>query len=129
MASKSQEIVIRRVRANKKHAAHGGAWKVAFADFTLAMMAFFMVLWIMQVADQKERETVVKYLNGELYPSGDINPFDLRNIPSIIDLEGQPAMQQPVCRHRPMVTRCAGLRAVPVFQRENGRLEPEWAPS
>ena len=96
MASKSQEIVIRRVRANKKHAAHGGAWKVAFADFTLAMMAFFMVLWIMQVADQKERETVVKYLNGELYPSGDINPFDLRNIPSIIDLEGQPAMQQPV---------------------------------
>ena len=42
------EIIIRR-RSKKGHDdAHGGAWKVAFADFTLAMMALFMVLWIVQ---------------------------------------------------------------------------------
>ena len=96
MAPRQETIIVRRARAGKQHGAHGGAWKVAFADFTLAMMALFLVLWIMQVADQKERETVVKYLNGELYPSGDINPFDLRNIPSLIDLQGQPSVQQPV---------------------------------
>lgn len=42
------EIIIKR-RGKKGHDdAHGGAWKVAFADFTLAMMALFMVLWIIQ---------------------------------------------------------------------------------
>jgi len=43
-----REIIIRR-RSKKGHGdEHGGAWKVAFADFTLAMMALFMVLWIIQ---------------------------------------------------------------------------------
>ncbi|MGE4407640.1 OmpA family protein [Pseudomonas sp.] len=42
------EIIVRR-RSKKGHEdEHGGAWKVAFADFTLAMMALFMVLWIIQ---------------------------------------------------------------------------------
>ena len=42
------EIIIKR-RSKKGHGdEHGGAWKVAFADFTLAMMALFMVLWIIQ---------------------------------------------------------------------------------
>lgn len=42
------EIIIKR-RSKKGHEQeHGGAWKVAFADFTLAMMALFMVLWIIQ---------------------------------------------------------------------------------
>ncbi|MCQ4233658.1 OmpA family protein [Pseudomonas stutzeri] len=42
------EIIVRR-RSKKGHGdEHGGAWKVAFADFTLAMMALFMVLWIIQ---------------------------------------------------------------------------------
>ncbi|WP_217475496.1 OmpA family protein [Stutzerimonas stutzeri] len=42
------EIIIKR-RGKKGHGdEHGGAWKVAFADFTLAMMALFMVLWIIQ---------------------------------------------------------------------------------
>lgn len=43
-----REIIIKR-RGKKGHdEGHGGAWKVAFADFTLAMMALFMVLWIVQ---------------------------------------------------------------------------------
>jgi len=41
-----KEIVVRR-RSRKSHEeAHSGAWKVAFADFTLAIMSLFMVLWI-----------------------------------------------------------------------------------
>ncbi|CAD2266618.1 hypothetical protein B6N17_013190 [Stutzerimonas stutzeri] len=43
-----REVIVRR-RTKKGHGdEHGGAWKVAFADFTLAMMALFMVLWIIQ---------------------------------------------------------------------------------
>jgi len=47
-AGGDHEIIIKR-RGKKGHDdEHGGAWKVAFADFTLAMMALFMVLWIIQ---------------------------------------------------------------------------------
>jgi chemotaxis protein MotB len=48
-ADKDREITIVKRRSKKGHDdGHGGAWKVAFADFTLAMMALFMVLWIIQ---------------------------------------------------------------------------------
>ena len=42
------EIIIKRRGKKGGHDEHGGAWKVAFADFTMAMMALFMVLWIIQ---------------------------------------------------------------------------------
>lgn len=40
------EVIIKRRGRKNSHEEHGGAWKVAFADFTMAMMALFMVLWI-----------------------------------------------------------------------------------
>lgn len=45
MAAKAQPIVIKRVKGHGGH--HGGAWKVAYADFVTAMMALFIVLWLM----------------------------------------------------------------------------------
>ena len=52
-------IIIKRKKAHK-HAHHGGAWKVAFADFVTAMMAFFMVMWIMSLSDE-EKQIVQAY--------------------------------------------------------------------
>ncbi|MGS0695248.1 flagellar motor protein MotB [Shewanella sp. 0m-4] len=96
MAIRPEPIVIRRKKRSKAKAGHGGAWKVAFADFTLAMMALFMVLWIMQIADQQERTMIVQYLNGDLYDNGSINPFNLSGAPSMLDFQGSIAIQQAV---------------------------------
>jgi chemotaxis protein MotB len=53
-------IIIRKKR--KGHAAHhGGAWKVAYADFVTAMMAFFLVMWLLTQADLKLRSQVAQY--------------------------------------------------------------------
>ncbi|HRT67532.1 MAG TPA: flagellar motor protein MotB, partial [Bacteroidota bacterium] len=41
--SKEQPIIIKKVKKYKRHDAHGGAWKVAYADFVTAMMALFIV--------------------------------------------------------------------------------------
>lgn len=57
--------IIKRASRREHHAPHGGAWKVAFADFTLAMMALFMVLWIMGSVSEEERKEVVARLTGE----------------------------------------------------------------
>lgn len=43
------------------HGAHGGAWKVAYADFVTAMMALFMVLWLLSSADSTTREALSSY--------------------------------------------------------------------
>src|SRR6188472_3487021 len=48
-------IIIKKKKAH--HAAHhGGSWKVAYADFVTAMMAFFMVMWIMGLSDDAKAQ-------------------------------------------------------------------------
>ena len=44
--SKGQPIVIVKKKGEGHHGHHGGAWKVAYADFVTAMMAFFLVMWL-----------------------------------------------------------------------------------
>jgi chemotaxis protein MotB len=51
-------IIIRKKHAG--HAAHGGAWKVAYADFVTAMMALFIVLWLMS-SSEKVKDAVAEY--------------------------------------------------------------------
>ncbi len=49
-------IVIKKKKAKGHAAHHGGSWKVAYADFVTAMMAFFMVMWIIGLSDQSRKE-------------------------------------------------------------------------
>lgn len=42
---------------------HGGAWKIAFADFMTAMMALFLVLWLVNAANEQTRKAVASYFN------------------------------------------------------------------
>lgn len=59
-------IIIRRKKAG--HAGHhGGAWKVAYADFVTAMMALFIVLWLMS-SDKEVQESVSAYFNNPTGP-------------------------------------------------------------
>ena len=83
----THEIIVKR-RSKKNHDGnHGGAWKVAFADFTLAMMALFMVLWIVQ--PQNEAQTVAAdHMSNPLIDGGagvfdgsSRTPLDLDGIP------------------------------------------------
>lgn len=62
---KEHTRIIKRSSRKSHDAFHGGAWKVAFADFTLAMMALFMVLWIMGSVTEEERKEIVSQLNGQ----------------------------------------------------------------
>ena len=58
------EIVIIRRHNNDDHeGAHGGVWKVAFADFMTALMAFFLVLWIVNSTSKETRSSVARYFN------------------------------------------------------------------
>src|SRR3954470_1100449 len=58
--------IIKRKKA-AAHAHHGGAWKVAYADFVTAMMALFIVLWLMS-SDKEVQEAISAYFNNPTGP-------------------------------------------------------------
>src|SRR5882724_9675325 len=64
MAGKTPPIIIKKKVSHGGH--HGGAWKVAYADFVTAMMALFIVLWLLN-STPKVKEAVSGYFND---PSG-----------------------------------------------------------
>ncbi len=56
-------IVVRRTR-RKKHGHHGGAWKVAYADFVTAMMAFFLVMWLLGIGTREQKAAISEYFRN-----------------------------------------------------------------
>ena len=56
-------VVVRRARGPHADTHHGGAWKIAFADFMTAMMAFFLVLWIISATDKNTKTLIARYFN------------------------------------------------------------------
>jgi len=59
----SQPLVIVRRRRAAEDSHHGGVWKIAYADFMTAMMAFFLVMWLINAADKKTIVQVAAYFN------------------------------------------------------------------
>ncbi len=57
------EIIIVRRRVVSEEAHHGGAWKIAYADFVTAMMAFFLVLWILNSTNKDSQTIIARYFN------------------------------------------------------------------
>ncbi|MFQ5765297.1 MAG: flagellar motor protein MotB [Rhodospirillales bacterium] len=55
-----QPVIIKRIKKGG-HAAHGGAWKIAYADFVTAMMAFFLLLWLLNSVTQEQLEGISNY--------------------------------------------------------------------
>src|SRR5438876_8713409 len=54
-------LIIKKVKRSKGAAHHGGAWKVAYADFVTAMMAFFLLLWLLNVTTDVQKRGIADY--------------------------------------------------------------------
>ena len=81
MSEPGATIIVKRVR-KRGHGHHGGAWKVAYADFVTAMMAFFLVMWIIGVGTRQQKAAISEYFknpsatpgNATLAPPGKMGP-------------------------------------------------------
>ncbi|HBF31730.1 MotB family protein [Rhizobium sp.] len=60
---KNEVIVIKRHGGGDHDGAHGGAWKIAYADFMTAMMAFFLVMWLVNASNEQTKASVASYFN------------------------------------------------------------------
>ena len=56
-------VIVRRGRGEGEEGHHGGVWKIAYADFMTAMMAFFLVMWLINAANEETKAAVASYFN------------------------------------------------------------------
>lgn len=82
MSGGNQPIIVKRI---KKSAGgkHGGSWKIAFADFAVAMMAFFLVMWLLSSATPEQLKAISGYFQDPIGYSESASPY-------VIDLGGTP---------------------------------------
>jgi chemotaxis protein MotB len=82
-------IVIKRIEEGGR-AHHGGAWKVAYADFVTAMMAFFLLMWLLNATTEEQRRGLADYFNPSAAlassTSGSGMPFGGRTPHSVGDM-------------------------------------------
>ncbi len=61
MAVSDRPILIKKVKKSGGGGHHGGAWKVAYADFVTAMMAFFLLMWLINTTDPEQKRGIAEY--------------------------------------------------------------------
>jgi len=64
-SKKLQPIIIKRIKKSG-HVAHGGAWKIAYADFVTAMMAFFLLMWLLGSTTDGDKKGIADYFQSPL---------------------------------------------------------------
>ncbi|HOW47208.1 MAG TPA: flagellar motor protein MotB [Rubrivivax sp.] len=64
-AKKLQPIIVKRVKKGG-HGHHGGAWKIAYADFVTAMMAFFLLMWLLGSTSEGDKKGIADYFQAPL---------------------------------------------------------------
>src|SRR6201996_281396 len=61
MAYGGQPIVVKKIKKGGAPGHHGGAWKVAYADFVTAMMAFFLLMWLINTTSPEQKRGIADY--------------------------------------------------------------------
>jgi chemotaxis protein MotB len=64
-AKKLQPIIVKKIKKGG-HGHHGGAWKIAYADFVTAMMAFFLLMWLLGSTTEGDKKGIADYFNSPL---------------------------------------------------------------
>ncbi len=85
----SEIVIIRRPNTLDTESAKGGVWKIAFADFMTAMMAFFLVLWLINVTDEETRAGIASYFNPVKLAEATVDKKGLRD-PLDTEKDGTP---------------------------------------
>ena len=68
--NKERPIIIVKRKVNGGGGHHGGAWKVAYADFVTAMMAFFLVMWLVNSITKEQRAALFEYFKNPAMEEG-----------------------------------------------------------
>lgn len=82
-----QPIIIKKIKKGG-HESHGGVWKLAYADFVTAMMAFFLLMWLLGTTTEPERRGIAEYFQDPFKASAEEKGADIGDRTSIIQAGG-----------------------------------------
>jgi chemotaxis protein MotB len=121
MASTEQPIIIKKKRRGGHHGHHGGAWKVAYADFVTAMMAFFLVMWILGLSEPSKKHLAKFFRDPGLMEAsaGSRIPMDVQLQSGSEGEEGNGAGTEGVRDNDGKVFRDAASASIPESVRES----------
>ena len=92
----NEPVIIKKI-IKKGHAHHGGAWKLAYADFVTAMMAFFLLMWLLGSTNEKTRKGIAEYFQdpykASMIDKGQIPTLDEIK-PTEMDLQAEKASEK-----------------------------------
>jgi chemotaxis protein MotB len=88
------QIVVRRGHAEEE-GHHGGVWKIAYADFMTAMMAFFLVMWLVNASNTEMKASVASYFNPIKLSDNVIRKKGLRDVDGKANAEEEAKAQKP----------------------------------
>ncbi|RTQ33401.1 motility protein MotB [Variovorax gossypii] len=96
MSDEKPRVIFKHVHKGKHGGAHGGGWKIAYADFMTAMMAFFLVMWLLSISSPKQREGIAEHFRMPLrvaLSGGDKSSLSTSMIPGggadVMHVEGE----------------------------------------
>lgn len=123
-------IVVRRGK-RQKHGHHGGAWKVAYADFVTAMMAFFLVMWLLGIGTREQKAAISEYFQNPsmtpgtatMAPPGKFGQGGASD--SMIKLGGAMDISHGPGKDRHGATKATGTAATGSAKRDSKEIEKE----
>lgn len=90
-----QNVIIKKVKKANHEAHHGGGWKVAYADFMTAMMAFFLLLWLITMVAPEKRARVSNYFKHfSIFEKSGNTFLDMKKAPKV-NLVGADSLEEP----------------------------------
>lgn len=119
MNQDGQKVIVVKKKVKGRHEHHGGAWKVAYADFVTAMMAFFLVMWLLSM-NQEGKDLIQGYFSNPIgfsqsFGGGGVNPLSRGTSPAGL----------PVNRPIMMTKEFQKARFEETAERLEGKLESE----
>ncbi len=90
--AEQQPIIVKKIKKGG-HGHHGGAWKLAYADFVTAMMAFFLLMWLLGTTSDPERKGIAEYFQDPFKASHE-GGGDVGDRTSIIQAGGSDLVTQ-----------------------------------
>lgn len=118
-----QPIIIKKIKKGGGH--HGGAWKVAYADFVTAMMAFFLLLWLLNVTTDEQRNAISNYFDPT-HPKVSQAESGAGGVLGGLSMSPKGSMAttvQPITNPRPSQQRSQGARLNPTEAKEKAAKE------
>ena len=63
MEDNAPQPIIKKIKKIAAHGHHGGSWKIAYADFVTAMMAFFLLMWLVNATSEEQKRGIASYFD------------------------------------------------------------------